>query len=138
MACAKIVIVSPRNGGNDMYHEALGDKYDIHLLSDLEQMSENVLNHNTQMVIINLLTVGTDGIDVLTQLKKRAELENALFLVMVDVEFEKTLSDDFWRKHLNVDGFLSSPITPSRIRRAVEELFIRRVNPRKSVGPGFL
>ncbi len=137
MACAKIIVLTSDDHRDEIFHSALDDKYHVAVYHDSEEGIKAIREQRPALAIIDLLIAHNDGIEVLEQLSHTNEIEDTMFLLIADMQIEETLPDEFWRKHFKVDAFISSPITSQRIRSMVEHLFIKKINPRNIVGPGF-
>ena len=137
MGCAKIIVITRESVADRLYRSALDEKYDVEIITQPENAIEEVIQHPPDMLIVDLQVSGVDGVELVERLKGSEQLKKTLFLVTADFETDETLPDSFWRKHLDVDAFLSKPLTPKRVRQMVEQIFLNEIKPQEIIGPGF-
>ena len=138
MGCAQIAVIAPERVARDLYAGALSDKYDILVFLNGDSMVAQLEEMLPAAVIIDIGAHDIDCEDIIQKIRSSAKLKNVMLVVTADCEIDEHLPDSFWEKQLGVDVFLSAPLTPERIRAAVDTMFLKKINPQPKVGPGYL
>lgn len=138
MGCAQIAVIAPEGVVRDLYATALSDKYDVLAFNNGDSVVELLEETLPTAVIIDIGAYDIDCEDFIEKIRSSTKLNKVMIVITADCEIDEHLPDSFWEKQLGVDTFLSAPLTPDRVRAAVDKMFFKKINPHPRVGPGYL
>lgn len=123
MANESILIVEDEEDIQELIRYNLAKEgYDVRVISSGEKALETIRRNRPEMVLLDLMLPGIDGLEVCRQLKRAPEFEH-LPIVIVSAKGEE--SDVVAGLELGADDYITKPFSPKVLIARVRTIFRR-------------
>lgn len=100
--------------------------YDVHGCTDGATGLEEARRIAPDLIVCDLMMPGMSGLEFIRNVRKDQQIRRTPIIALSALGQNSDKSEDFWKRGLNADDFLSKPFDPLDLLGRVEYLFRRR------------